>query len=102
MATHAEKHAKIITRSEQPLNLEPPIELIRQNFTTPTELFYVRNHGSIPEIDAVEYRLSVAGMVQQELHLSMDEICENFSKSTVTVTLQCAGNRRQGLIKPLA
>ncbi len=99
MASHSEKHPEIITRSEQPLNLEPPIELLRQNFTTPTKLFYVRNHGSIPEIDAVEYRLSVTGMVQQELHLSMEEIRKSFSMSTVTATLQCAGNRRQGLME---
>lgn len=99
MANHSEKHAEIITRSKQPLNLEPPIELLRQNFTTSAKLFYVRNHGSIPEIDANKYRLSVTGMVQQELRLSMDEIRENFSKSTVTATLQCAGNRRQGLME---
>jgi hypothetical protein len=38
-------------------------------------------------------------MVQQELRLSIDEIRENFSKGTVTATLQRAGNRRQGLME---
>jgi sulfite oxidase len=93
------KHSEMITHSEQPRNLEPPIERLRQDFATPTELFYVRNHGSLPQIDANEYRLSVTGMVQQELRLSMTELREDFSKSTVVATLQCAGNRRQGLME---
>ena len=99
MGTHSEKHPEIVTRSELPLNAEPPLELLRQSFITPTKLFYVRNHGSIPEPDTNEYRLAVTGMVQQELRLSIDEIRENFSKGTVTATLQCAGNRRQGLME---
>jgi hypothetical protein len=49
MANHPEKHPEMITRSEQPLNAEAPLYLLPRNFTTPTELFYIRNHGSIPE-----------------------------------------------------
>lgn len=99
MTGHSKKHPEIITRSEQPLNFEPPLELLDRNFITPTELFYVRNHGSIPEIDTDQYRLSVAGIVQQQLCLSMDEIRATFSKNVITATLQCAGNRRQGLME---
>ena len=99
MASSSEKHPQIITRTEEPLNVEPPMELLHRNFTTPTELFFVRNHGSLPEIDTDRYRLSVTGMVQQQLDLPLDEIHENFSKSTVTATLQCAGNRRQDLME---
>src|ERR687884_1838181 len=50
---HPEKHPVIITRSEQPLDAEPPKELLRQSFTTPTELFFVRNHGSIPRSNLI-------------------------------------------------
>jgi sulfite oxidase len=99
MVTHSEKHPGMITHLEQPLNVEPLLELLRRSFTTPTKLFYVRNHGSIPEPDTNEYRLSITGMVQQELCLSMDEIRQSFSKSTITATLECAGNRRQGLME---
>jgi len=98
MPNRSGKHPEMIFRSEQPLNAEPPMELLRQSFTTPAELFFVRNHGSIPEIDADRYRLSIGGMVQRELRLSLDEIREHFPKSTVTATLQCAGNRRQDLM----
>jgi sulfite oxidase len=99
MANHPEKHPEMITRSEQPLNAEAPLYLLPRNFTTPTELFYIRNHGSIPEGDTDRYHLSVTGMVQQQMRLSLNEIRENFSKSTVTATLQCAGNRRQDLME---
>ena len=99
MTNPPSKHPEMITRTEQPLNAESPPQLLRRSFTTPTELFFVRNHGSIPEIDAGRYRLSVTGMVQQQLHLSLRAIRENFSKSIVTATLQCAGNRRQDLME---
>jgi sulfite oxidase len=94
-----DKHPRLIVRSRQPFNAEPPCDLLRENLTTPTELFFVRNHGSIPEISPEHYRLSVAGMLQQRLRLSLEEIRGNFSKSTVTATLQCAGNRRDELIE---
>ena len=90
-------HPEVITRSERPLNLEPPVERLRQHYVTPTGLFYIRNHGLLSEIDTDQYRLYVTGMVEQELRLSFEEIRESFSKSTVAATLQCAGNRRQGL-----
>jgi sulfite oxidase len=99
MTNYPTKHPEVITRSEEPLNVEPPLELLRQNFITPTELFYIRNHGSIPEIDTEQYRLSITGLVQQELQLSLKEMRENFPKSSVTAALQCVGNRRQGLME---
>ena len=99
MANHSEKHTEMIIRSEQPLNAEAPLDLLPRNFITPTELFYIRNHGSMPEVDTERYRLSVTGMVQQQMRLSLNEIRQNFSKSTVTATLQCAGNRRQDLME---
>jgi sulfite oxidase len=74
MTNPPSKHPEMITRTEQPLNAESPPQLLRRSFTTPTELFFVRNHGSIPEIDAGRYRLSVTGMVQQQLHLSLRAI----------------------------
>ncbi len=99
MTNHPTKHPEMITRTEQPLNVEAPLELLRQSFTTPTGLFFIRNHGSLPEIDADRYRLSIGGMVQQQLRLSLNELRENFSKRTVTAVLQCAGNRRQDLLE---
>lgn len=71
---------------------------LREHFVTPRELFYVRNHGAIPEVDAKTYRLVVKGMVERELELSLDTLLNDFPKRTVMATLQCAGNRRSELI----
>lgn len=92
------KHEKFIVHTTSPYNAEPPLELLRENFITPRELFYVRNHGNIPEIDANHFRLRVNGMVERELELSLDTIRNDFPKRTVMATLQCAGNRRDQLI----
>jgi sulfite oxidase len=93
-----------IVRTEQPLNSEPPLERLSQDFVTPTELFYVRNHGSIPEIDPASYVLSVEGAVKRPLRLSIDEIRNEFEPCSVTAALQCAGNRRSELsaIRPVS
>jgi sulfite oxidase len=89
----------MIVHSESPYNAEPPLELLRENFLTPNELFYVRNHGSVPEIDPAAYRLVVDGLVERRLELSLDRLQNDFPKRTVMATLQCAGNRRAQLIE---
>jgi hypothetical protein len=46
----------LIVRSERPLNAETPLHLLCRSWVTPAEFFFVRNHGSIPAVDASEYR----------------------------------------------
>ena len=53
----------------------------------------------MPVIDENTFRLTVNGMVNKVLSLSMEELKNNFSKRTVMATLQCAGNRRNQLIE---
>ena len=66
---------------------------------TPTELFYVRNHGTIPEVVPGSYRLSASGVAERPLELWLEEIRDEFPKVTVTTTVQCAENRREGLME---
>jgi hypothetical protein len=40
-----------MVRQEQPFNAETPLNLLRHDFVTPGELFYVREHGSLPAVD---------------------------------------------------
>src|SRR5256712_6316416 len=95
--------SQLIVHQEQPLNAEPPGDLLRQSFLTPEEHFYVRTHGSIPAVDPTSYRLLITGMVQRKRELSLDELRSMSPVHTVTATLQCAGNRRDELIavKPI-
>lgn len=88
----------LIVHTENPLNAEPPLDRLRAQFITPHALFYVRNHGNIPQVDASAYRLSVGGNVERPLELTLDRIMNDFPKRTVMATLQCAGNRRDQLL----
>src|SRR3712207_6160559 len=88
------KHPELIVQQEQPFNAEAPLPLLREHAVTPTELFFVRNHGAVPEIDADQFRLRVGGMVAQPLLLSLADLRERFAAYTIEATLQCAGNRR--------
>src|SRR6266567_79559 len=95
--------SRLIVHQEQPLNAEPPGDLLRQSFLTPQQHFYVRTHGSIPAVDPASYRLLITGMVQRKRELSLDELRSMSPVHTVTATLECAGNRRDELtaVKPI-
>jgi sulfite oxidase len=97
------KISQLIILQEQPLNAEPPGDLLRQSFITPQEHFYIRTHGSIPAVDPASYRLLITGMVQPKRELSLDELRSMSPARTVTATLECAGNRRDELmaVKPI-
>ena len=49
-STDPERHPALIVRSERPFNAETPTSLLADNFITPNELFYVRNHLPVPEV----------------------------------------------------
>jgi sulfite oxidase len=92
-----EKNPALIVRQPSPFNGGPPLSAIIKNFITPNDLFFVRNHGDVPQIDPATYRLTVDGLVNRPLSLSLAEIQSRFPARTVTATLQCAGNRRNEL-----
>jgi sulfite oxidase len=91
------KHPSLIVREETPLNAGAPLSLLRENFITAQELFFVRNHASVPEIDEANYRLNIGGMTKTPLQLTLADIKQKIPRRTVTATLQCAGNRRDEL-----
>ena len=99
----SDKHPRFLIRQDRPLNMEPPLALLRQSFLTPQELFFVRNHGNIPEVDPSQYRLRISGLVSEPQSLSLDAFQYKFPKRKVTAVIQCAGNRRDELIalKPI-
>ncbi len=87
----------MIVHQVHPLNAGSSLDVIRASFYTPQESFFIRNHGTIPEIESEQYRLAISGMVERELELSLDELRDNFPFVTVPATLQCAGSRRDEL-----
>src|SRR5579863_3355205 len=92
-----QKNPAMIVYQETPLNVGAPPECAHQTFLTPKERFFVRNHGSVPQVDVQRYRLTVTGMVQSPLDLSLDELRAMFPEAQIMATLQCAGHRRKEL-----
>jgi sulfite oxidase len=92
------KRADLIVHEEDPFNAETGPAALAEGPVTATEAFYVRGHGPVPEIDPAAWRLRVHGLVERELELSLATLREAFREREVTATLQCAGNRRAGLM----
>ncbi len=91
------KRADMIVHGEEPFNAESgPASLL--DTVTATDAFYVRSHGAVPSWDPDTWRLRVHGEVERELDLSLGTLREAFVEREVTATLQCAGNRRRGLV----
>lgn len=88
-----------VVHDRDPFNAEPSPAALDGQLVTRTDVFFSRNHGAIPDIDPGSWRLRVDGAVDRTLELSMADLRERFARRTQTVTLQCAGNRRDGLMQ---
>jgi sulfite oxidase len=94
---HPAPASQLILRSKQPLNAEPPLSLLGKSWVTPQELFFIRTHGDVPDLNPVTHRLKIGGRVTKPLELSLDELRRDFRVRSVAATLICAGNRREEL-----
>jgi sulfite oxidase len=92
-----QKDPALIVRQNEPLNAGPPPELLAANAVTPTGRFFVRSHAPTPAVDPASFRLTVGGMVERALRLSLEEI-HSLPKRTIAATIQCAGWRRRELL----
>ena len=82
--------------SARPFNAEPPPPLLVDNFNTPADIFFVRNHLPVPDIDGATYALTVTAG-RRVITLTPDQLRARFRVHTVTSAIQCAGNRRTGM-----
>jgi sulfite oxidase len=93
------KRDDMIVHDARPYNAEPTRTALAEHHVTPVEVFYARNHGPIPCIDPDAWRLRIDGMVANTLALSLSELQGQFTHHELIATLQCAGNRRAGLMQ---
>jgi DMSO/TMAO reductase YedYZ molybdopterin-dependent catalytic subunit len=89
----------LIIRQKDPNNLEMPFDQLGE-FITPSELFYIRSHFPVPELDPAAFRLSIRGAVRSELSLSYADLRAMPSRTCIA-TLECAGNGRVFLAPPV-
>ncbi|KAH7310613.1 hypothetical protein B0I35DRAFT_412101 [Stachybotrys elegans] len=84
---------------KHPYNVEAPLSaLFSQGFLTPQNLFYVRNHGYVPQVtqqQARDWKLRIHGLVERDMEFTIQDLKENFPVVTLPITLVCAGNRRK-------
>jgi DMSO/TMAO reductase YedYZ molybdopterin-dependent catalytic subunit len=84
---------KVVTA--QPENSETPLDSVR-SWVTPTRLFFVRNHFSVPAVDLAAWRLIVEGRVTKRRAWTWDDLMD-LPERTVFATVECAGNGRSFL-----
>ena len=94
-----DKRDDMVVHERDPYNAEPPRGALVGWPLTPVETFYGRNHGPIPDVDPGDWRLHIEGLVARPMILSLGDLKERFEYREVVATLQCAGNRRAGLIE---
>lgn len=91
------KPAMIVHRGF-PLNAEPRSAKLAASFITPQADFYIRCHGTIPQIAAEGFKLKVGGRgATTPLELSVSEMRSRFPERKVIAVMQCAGNRRSDM-----
>ncbi|KIW14634.1 hypothetical protein PV08_07418 [Exophiala spinifera] len=82
-----------------PFNVEAPLTaLFNEGFLTSPELFYVRNHGAVPQVndeDIIDWEFTVEGLVENPLTITLRSLMTEFEQVTYPITLVCAGNRRK-------
>ena len=91
--------AGLVVHRADPLNCETSIPSLIGGVVMPNAHFYVRNHFQIPALDPATWRLSVGGLVDRPLSLSLRDLT-NMRSHTLVVTLECAGNARAFLDPP--
>lgn len=90
-----DRDRRLIVHSQRPRNAETPTEGLKSFITTP-ELFYVRNHLWVPNLSPVErqkFKVTLERLDGEESAFTLDDL-DRMEQHTVTVTLQCSGNRR--------
>ncbi|KAH3825782.1 sulfite oxidase-like [Dreissena polymorpha] len=100
-ANDPKRHPALIPSSVKPFNAEPPVSLLIHNYITPNDLFFVRNHLPVPQINIKDFKLDIAidGSEKKAKSFTVDTLKKVFPKRKITTTLQCAGNRRSEQIK---
>lgn len=92
----------LLVHGTDPMNAEGRLGGLVASWMTPVENFYIRSHAPVPKIDTDAFRLSVEGLVETPLSLSLTEL-GRLTQHNVVATMTCAGNRRSehSLIRPV-
>jgi len=80
--------------NDRPVNAETPPHLLDDPIT-PTPRHFIRNNGTPPsEVDADTWTLTVDGLVDRPMTLSIADLRSRFEVVTVALAIECGGNGR--------
>lgn len=80
--------------NERPYDWATPLDELNGSLYTPNQLFFIRSHmGPPPSINVPAWRLTLDGLVEKPLKLSLADL-KKMPKVEVPAVLQCAGNGR--------
>jgi DMSO/TMAO reductase YedYZ molybdopterin-dependent catalytic subunit len=91
----AGKTLKLQPVTNNPYNAETPFNALHDEHT-PTDLFYVRNHFSIPSINITKFELEVNGAIANPLKLALDRL-RKYPARSLFLVMECAGNGRASM-----
>jgi DMSO/TMAO reductase YedYZ molybdopterin-dependent catalytic subunit len=87
----------MILHNDRPEDLEMPNQYFDQ-WITPVDKFFVRQHLPRPEVDPAAFRLTVNGLVSKPLDLKIEDL-RKLPQHKLVATLECTGNGR-GFYRP--
>ncbi len=89
------KDKGLVVIGEKPLVAETPEHLLDDD-TTPTEKFFIRNNGQIPEPvkDADKWTIKIDGEVDKPMEIALGDLKTRFTPVTQRMVLECGGNGR--------
>jgi len=95
------KNDKLVVLGDRPLVAETPEHLLDDD-TTPTEKFYIRNNGQIPEEskDPDKWKFVIDGEVNNKLEITLGELKQKYKPVTRRFVLECGGNGRSAFSPP--
>ncbi len=86
--------------NDRPVNAETPAHLLDDPIT-PTSRHFIRNNGLPPDdVDAATWTLTVDGLVDNPMKLSIDDLKKDFEVVTMALVIECGGNGRAAFDPP--
>ena len=89
------KNEGLVVLGDRPLVAETPESLLDDD-TTPTEKFYIRNNGQIPDEakDPENWKIIIDGEVNNPITITLGELKKKYKAVTQRMVLECGGNGR--------
>lgn len=78
----------LVIKGKEPFNAEPDVSALVEFKYTPEDLVYCRNHGPVRTLEIDEYTVSINGLVDIVLKLSISDLRTQFPRAEVVAALQ--------------